>query len=485
MSYNIDSNNEKLFICLLSKTGLIFQETDRPNNRTWRAFPRASTVLFSRRHFCYHRPSIVTGAAPFNGGGRRGERIARSERACRPQLLFSIGFFLLSLRGETLEPGDWPFPRQTAQLRCTIIYLASSRARCALAIVRPLCHAVGRLRRRWNEDGERKSERSVRFNRSHRALSRKPFVRNCRYFFPDDRQFAINRRKRYAWLIGAAIIPPLVNWFISGIARRINRKVSASPYFIIQLSVVSLRCFIGIANISIARPHKRRNTIYWFSFSVLKNWLRSAVRAITGKFTFYDSFVIKRSALRLFCNLLSNLNSCIFIMLFITALFFYIKCFYRHFDRRPRFLFFPLFSTSEDWLTYHDYALFFRWTYSECFNLHITLSFIKRTVLKKKFILKHRFTKIFLNVNLIDKRHFAFYKIIFIRNFSIRIQMTYTKRIVFLEWTFSSGLWGYKTAISLWPFIHVETNNIGMERESPSRGLGYCRRWLIGVARTH
>ena len=49
-----------------------------------------------------------------------------------PQLLFSIGFFLLNLRGETLEPGDWPFPRQTAQLRCTIIYLASSRARRTL-----------------------------------------------------------------------------------------------------------------------------------------------------------------------------------------------------------------------------------------------------------------------------------------------------------------------------------------------------------------
>lgn len=221
VSYNIDSDNEKLYIRLFSKTRLIFQETDRPNNRTWYAFPRASTVLFSRRHFCYHRPSIVTGAAPFNGGGR-GERIARSERACRPQLLFSIGFFLLSLRGETLEPGDWPFPRQTAQLRCTIIYLSSSRARRALAIVRPLCHAVAR----WNEDEERKSERSVRFNRSHRALSRKPFVRNCRYFFPDDRQFAINRRERYAWLIGAAIIPPLVNWFISGIARRINREAS-------------------------------------------------------------------------------------------------------------------------------------------------------------------------------------------------------------------------------------------------------------------
>ncbi|KYN15366.1 hypothetical protein ALC57_12415 [Trachymyrmex cornetzi] len=52
--------------------------------------------------------------------------VARRYRTSRPQLLFSIGFFLLNLRGETLEPGDWPFPRQTAQLRCTIIYLASS-----------------------------------------------------------------------------------------------------------------------------------------------------------------------------------------------------------------------------------------------------------------------------------------------------------------------------------------------------------------------
>lgn len=188
------------------------------------------------RTFCFHDGTFATvdrriptarqaGAARFNSGGR-GERIARTERACRPQLLFSIGFFLLSLRGETLEPGDWPFPRQTAQLRCTIIYLASSRARraLALAIVMPLCHAAAAasLRRWWNEDGERRSERSVRFNRSHRALSWKPLVRNCQYFFPDDRQFAINRRERYARLVGAAIIPPLVNWFISGIARCIN-----------------------------------------------------------------------------------------------------------------------------------------------------------------------------------------------------------------------------------------------------------------------
>ncbi|EGI57278.1 hypothetical protein G5I_14748 [Acromyrmex echinatior] len=78
--------------------------------------------------------------------------VARTERACRPQLLFSIGFFLLNLRGETLELGDWPFPRQTAQLRCTIIYLASSRARRTLAIVSLLYRAD-------EERGWRKKER--------------------------------------------------------------------------------------------------------------------------------------------------------------------------------------------------------------------------------------------------------------------------------------------------------------------------------------
>lgn len=126
-------------------------------------FPRASHVPSV---LCFHDGTFADcRIARFNSGGR-GERVARTERACRPQLLFSIGFFLLSLRG------DWPFPRQTAQLRCTIIHLASSRARRALAIVRPLCHAAASLRR-LVERGWRKKERerSVQFNRSHRALS--------------------------------------------------------------------------------------------------------------------------------------------------------------------------------------------------------------------------------------------------------------------------------------------------------------------------
>lgn len=36
----------------------------------------------------------------------------------------------------------------------------------------------------------------------------------------------------------------------------------ASPYFVLQLSTVFLRCFAGAANVSIARARTRRNAIY-------------------------------------------------------------------------------------------------------------------------------------------------------------------------------------------------------------------------------
>ncbi|EZA51756.1 hypothetical protein X777_09513 [Ooceraea biroi] len=71
-------------------------------------------------------------------GSGRGKRIARTERA----------------RGKTLRPGDWPFPRQTAQLRCTIIYLASSRARASSKGLSIAAHHVS------DEDGETEREKS-------------------------------------------------------------------------------------------------------------------------------------------------------------------------------------------------------------------------------------------------------------------------------------------------------------------------------------
>lgn len=273
----------------------------------------SACIWFSRRHFYYRRP--LHRAACFNDVGY-GERIARTERACRPQLLFSIGFFLLNLRGETLEPSDWPFPRQTAQLRCTIIYLVSSRARHTLAIVSLLYHAAASPRRRWNEDGKRKSERSVWFNRSHRALSRKPLVRNCRYFF-SSRPTIRDKSPRALRLTHRRGNYPTARKLIyfgdCAMYKPRDRRAKILTLFSNCLSVF-LRCFAGATNVSMARAHARKcNILIFRSRCVLKNWLRLAVRAITGKFTFYDSFVTKQSALRLFCNLLSNLHSCIFV----------------------------------------------------------------------------------------------------------------------------------------------------------------------------
>jgi len=109
---------------------------------------------------------------------------------------------------------------------------------------------------------------------------------------------------------------------------------------------------------------RKCNRLIFLSWCVLKNWLRLTVRAITEKFTFYDSFVMKRH----FCNLLSNLYSCIFVC-------FWSQCFSFVYEvsllSLTVDLVFFFFSNLKSWLTYHDDALFFVWTYNvEYLNPH-------------------------------------------------------------------------------------------------------------------
>lgn len=95
--------------------------------------------------------------------GESASRTRAHKRALTATSVFHRLFLTSARQNLRARRGDWPFPRQTAQLRCTIIYLASSRAarhgtvrarKLAFSLsVSLLSLSIARSRRR-NEDGD-------------------------------------------------------------------------------------------------------------------------------------------------------------------------------------------------------------------------------------------------------------------------------------------------------------------------------------------